>query len=411
MLPRAIQVRLYPTEKQQIQLVPALGCARWCSNYGLNKSIEFYKKTGKKLGDSELNTLLPDLKKSYRSAWLGECYSQVLQATTLKLTTAYKIFSHKRAGFPKLKMPHKKQSVPYRQNLNIVGESIKFIRYIGIAKPQISRLIECKNNSVIIIRKNYSGKSLASIILNEIECENQTTKEGRIYGIDLGLKHFAIVTEGEKKSKYDNAKHFANHEKNLKRQQQKLTRQQTRNNCGYKYKKVVAKVDEQLRNSRQYFLHKLTYKLVSDSLAVIVENLHVLGRVRNQNLAKAISDDGLETFTNFLAYKWERKGGDLVEIDRWFPSSKLCFNCFHQMTEMPLDVREGTCPHCAIDRDRAREGKAAINMRAEGIKILQVAGSAVSALGGGVRPKLGRKFKLRHSPMSTEAPTIFGTRI
>ncbi|MDP8933587.1 MAG: transposase, partial [Cyanobacteriota bacterium] len=90
---------------------------------------------------------------------------------------------------------------------------------------------------------------------------------------------------------------------------------------------------------------------------------------------------------------------------------KLCSNCFDQMTEMPLDVREWTCPHCATARDRDREGNAAINMRAEGMRILKAEGSAVSALGCEVRPKLARKSKLRHSPMSTEAPTIFGTPI
>ncbi|EGK89352.1 transposase [Microcoleus vaginatus PCC 9802] len=410
MLHRAIQVRLYPTQKQQIQLAPALGCARWCSNYGLNKSIEFYKKTGKKLGCSELNTLLPDLKKSYRSAWLGECYSQVLQATTLKLTTAYKIIFHKLVGFPKFKMQPKKQSVQYRQNVKILEDSVTVGRNSGIAKPKISRLIEGKNKSVII-RKNYSKKSLASIILNEIECENQTTKEGRIYGIDLGVKHFAIVTEGEKKSKYDKAKHFGQHEKNLKRQPQKLRRQQTINNSWYKYRKVVAKLYEQFRNSRQYFLHKLSYKWVSDRLAVIVENFHFWNRSRNQNVAKARSDEVWESFTNFLAYKLERKGGNLVEIDRGVSSSKLCSNCFHQMTEMQLDMREGTCPHCATDRDREREKKAGIKIKAEGIKILKAEGSAVSALGCEVIPKQGRKSKLRHSPMSTEAPTIFGTTI
>jgi putative transposase len=103
--------------------------------------------------------------------------------------------------------------------------------------------------------------------------------------------------------------------KNLKRQQQKLARKQKASNSRYKYRKVVAKVYERISNSRQDFLHKLSYKLVSDSEAVIVENLHVKGMVRNHNLAKAISDAGWRTFTNFLAYKLKPKGAKLVEID------------------------------------------------------------------------------------------------
>ncbi|MGL5133304.1 MAG: RNA-guided endonuclease InsQ/TnpB family protein, partial [Planktothrix sp.] len=140
------------------------------------------------------------------------------------------------------------------------------------------------------------------------------------------------------------------------------------------------------------------------------------------NLAKAISDCGWGTFTNFLAYKLERKGAKLVEIDRWFPSSKLCSNCFYQVSEMPLDVREWTCPRCGSDHDR--DGNAAMNIRTEGIRMLTLSavelalsevemlkteGSAVSAVGGDVRPYLGRKSKMGHSPVSTEADTVLGT--
>jgi putative transposase len=108
--------------------------------------------------------------------------------------------------------------------------------------------------------------------------------------------------------------------------------------------------------------------LVSDSQAVIVENLHVLGMIRNHKLAKSISDAGWGTFTNFLAYKLERIGGNLIEIDRWFPSSKLCSNCFYQVSEMPLDVREWTCPHYSTHH--SRDVNAAKNIRAEGIRML-----------------------------------------
>ena len=125
----------------------------------------------------------------------------------------------------------------------------------------------------------------------------------------------------------------------MKRQQQKLARKQKASNSRYKYRKVVAKVYERISNSRQDFLHKLSYKLVSDSVVVIVENLPVKGMVRNHNLAKSRSDVGWGTFTNFLAYQLKRKEAKLVEIDRGFPSSKLCSNCFYPVTEMPLDLR------------------------------------------------------------------------
>jgi len=404
---KAIQVRLYPTENQHIQLAPTFGGAGWWWNYGLNKLIEVYKKTGKKLGCSLLNTLLPGFKKSDITSWGGECYSPFFPVNTLKSATVYTNFFDKNAGFTELKIQPEKQSVYYPKNVKIVEVNVKLFRNLGIAKPKIHRLIECKIPIVIIISNNSLVVKNLIYILTEIEGDNQTTKESRIYGIDLGVKHFAIVTEGEKKSKYDNAKDFAKHEKNLKRQQQKLMPQPKKSNSRYKDRKVIPKVYEQVKNSRQDFLHKLSYKLGSDSLAVIVDNLHVLGMVRNQTGAKAILNKGLGTFPHFGVQKWERKGGNLVEVDRWFPSFKLCCNCFHQRTQMPLDMREWTCPHCGTDHDR--QGNAAINLRAEGIRILKTEGSAVSGLGGEVRPKLGRNSKLLPSPMTTEAPTIFGT--
>ncbi|MDJ0796759.1 MAG: RNA-guided endonuclease TnpB family protein [Calothrix sp. MO_167.B12] len=399
MLHKVVQVRIYPTKSQQIQLAQTFGCSRWWWNYALNKSIETYEKTGKGLGRSALNALLPALKKAEETSWLADCYSQVLQATTLNLTAAYKNFFAKRAGFPKFKSKHGKQSIQYPQNVKIVDGNVQLPGNIGIVKAKIHRPIEGKIKTVSV-SKTPSGRYFASI-LTEIEDQKPTTASGKIYGIDLGIKHFAVVTDGEKVSKYDNPKHLAKHEKNLKRKQQKLARKQKGSNSRNKYRKIVAKVYERVSNSRQDFLHKLSYKLVSDSQAVIVENLHVKGMVRNHSLAKAISDCGWGMFTNFLAYKLERFGGKLVEIDRWFPSSKLCSNCFYQVGEMPLDVREWTCPHCGTAHDR--DGNAVINIRAEGIRMLKTDGSAVSAVGGEVRPNLGRKSKLWHSPMSTEA--------
>ena len=400
MLHRVVQVRLYPTIDQQIALAQTFGCARWWYNYALNKSIETYRETGKGLGRSALNALLPDLKKEY--PWLGECYSQVLQATTLNLTQAYKNFFEGRAKFPRFKSKKGKQSVQYPQNVKILDGVVKIPGSIGEVKAKIHRSIEGRIKTVTV-SKTPSGKYFASI-LTEVEGENPTASEGTILGIDLGVKDFCVVHDGKSVSKYSNPKHLAKHEKNLKRKLHKLARKVKGSNSRKKYAPVVAKVYERVSNSRQDFLHKVSYRLVNKSQVVVVENLHVKGMVRASNLAKAISDCGWGMFVNFLSYKLERKGGKLVEIDRWFPSSKLCSNCFYQMDEMLLDVREWTCPHCLTHHER--DENAAANIRAEGIRILKADGSAVSAVGGEVRPKLGRKSKLRHSPMSTEAPGV-----
>ncbi|MBD1806266.1 IS200/IS605 family element transposase accessory protein TnpB [Microcoleus sp. FACHB-SPT15] len=399
MLHRAVKVRLYPTSEQEMRLAQHFGCARWWWNYGLNKSIETYRDTGKGLGRSALNALLPKLKKDEGTAWLGECYSQVLQAVTLNLTTAYKNFFDGRARFPRFKNKHGKQSIQYPQNVQVIDGAVKLPGKVGTVKAKIHRSIEGTIKTVTI-SKDPSGKYYASI-LTEVEGENPTPSvEGRVIGADLGIKHFAVTSDGNKVSKYENPRHLRQHEKNLKRKQQKLARKQKGSNSRHKYSSVVARVYERVGNSRADFLHKLSRKLVNENQVVVVENLHVKGMVRNHNLAKAISDAGWGMFTNFLAYKLEKKGGVLVEIDRWFPSSKLCSNCYYQIDELPLDVRQWTCPHCNTRHDR--DGNAATNIRAEGIRMLQVDGTSISADGGEVRPKAGRKSVLRHSPLKSE---------
>ena len=236
---------------------------------------------------------------------------------------------------------------------------------VGEVKAKIHRPIVGKIKTVTV-SKTPSGKYFASI-LTEIEGENPSTSEGAILGIDLGVIDFCVVHDGSTVSKYPNPRHFAKHEKNLKRKQKKLARKVKASNSRKKYQLAVAKVYERVSNSRQDFLHKLSYRLVSKSQVVVVENFHVLGMIRNHNLAKAISDCGWGIFVNFLAYKLERLGGKLVEIDRWFPSSKLCSNCFYQVDEMLLAVREWTCPHCTARHDQ--DGNAAANVRSEGIRM------------------------------------------
>jgi putative transposase len=406
---KVVKVRIYPNDEQQIQLAQAFGCVRWWWNYALNKSIETYKETGKGLGQSALNALLPKLKKAQQTKWLGDCYSQILQATTLNLTKAYKNFFDGRAMFPRFKSKKDRQSIQYPQNIKVLDGAVKLPGNIGEIKSVIHRPIEGKVKTVSV-SKCPSGKYFASI-LSEVEGDTpQISTDGDVIGIDLGLKHFAVVSNGEKVSKFDNPKHIAKHERNLRRKQKKLARKQDSSKSRFKAKKLVAKVHERVSNSRQDFLHKLSTKLVNDNQVVVVENLHTKGMVRNHNLAKAISDSEWGMFTNFLAYKLERKGGLFVEIDRWFPSSKLCSNCFYRMGEMPLDVREWTCPHCHTHHDR--DENAAKNIRAEGIRMIKLAahesvggGNPVIAVGGEVSPRGGRKSKLRHTPMSTEAPS------
>ena len=400
---QAVKVRLYPTIEQQEILSQHFGCARWWWNHALNLCIETYKATGKGLSQSALNAFLPKLKKEESTQWLSECYSQVLQATTLNLVTAYKNFFEGRAKYPRFKAKKNKQSIQYPQSVKIVDNCLKFPGRVGKVKAKLHRPIEGKIKTVTL-SMTPSGKHYAAILTEREGCSPAHSTDGKVAGIDLGLKDFAIVNDGVKTSKYTNPKHLAKHEHNLKRKQQKLARKEKGSKSRDKARRLVARVHERVRNVRQDYLHKLSRKLVDDNQVIVVESLNTKGMVRNHKLAKAISDVGWGMFVNFLQYKLDREGKVLIEIDRWFPSSKLCSNCHYQVDEMPLDVRTWTCPSCGTQHDR--DGNAAINIRAEGIRMLSVLGTRTAADGGDVSPKRGRKSKLTQSPMKSEAHAI-----
>ncbi|AOY81607.1 RNA-guided endonuclease TnpB family protein [Moorena producens JHB] len=401
---KAVKVRIYPTKEQVQILAQHFGCARWWWNYALNQCIETYKETGKGLKQSALNSMLPKLKKEKETEWLKECYSQVLQSVSLNLSRAYQNFfvrvsvgyAEGRAKYPRFKSYHHRQSIQYPQNVKQVGNSLKFPGKLGFVKAVIHRPLEGEIKTVTV-SKDPSGKYYASILVEYESTEVKVSKEGNVIGIDLGIKDFAITYDGEKTSKFGNPKHLAKYEKKLAKKQRIAARKKKGSNGRKKARKIVAKVYERIGNVRQDYLHKLSRKIVDQNQVVVVENLNVKGMVRNHKLAKAISDLGWGTFVNFLSYKCEKEGKILVEINRWFPSSKTCSNCHYRIKELPLDVRSWTCPNCGTHHDR--DGNAAKNIRAEGIRMLSSSGTGeVNARVEEVRPKRGRPSKLRCDP-------------
>jgi putative transposase len=401
---QALKVRLHPTDEQIQVLAQHFGCARWWWNYGLNQCIETYKATGKGLSQSGLNSLLPKLKKEQETEWLGDCYSQVLQSVSLNLSRAYQNFFEGRAKYPRFKSKHHRQSIQYPQKVKQVDETLKFPGKLGIVKAKIHRPLDGVIKTVTV-SKCPSGKYYASVLMEYEGDYPATSNQGKVVGIDLGIKDFAITYDGDKVSNYPNPRHLSKYEKKLAVKQRIAARKNKGSNRRRKATKIVARVYEQVSNVRQDYLHKLSRKIVDNNQVVVVENLNVKGMVRNHKLAASISDTGWGAFVNFLSYKLERSGGKLIEINRWFPSSKLCSDCHYQINELPLDIRTWTCPSCGTHHDR--DGNAAMNIRAEGIRMLSSSGTGeANANGEDVRPIRGRKSKMRHSSVKLEAHTI-----
>jgi putative transposase len=408
---QSIKARIYPSDAQSEKLSQFFGCARWWWNRALNETTTTYAGTGKGLSREGLNALLPALKKEF--AWLGECHSQVLQSVTLNLSKSFINFFEKRAKFPNFKSKHGKQSIQYPQGTKFADarpsgsptrkahqavDNLIYLPKLGWVKISLHRPLDGEVKTVTI-SKNPSGQYFAAILTEQEGEYPAPSSEGNAIGIDLGITDFAITNTG---SKYPNPRQIKKHESNLKRKQRKLSRTVKGSNSRNKARKLVARVHQRISNSRQDFLHKLSRKLVNENQVIIVEDLAVKNMVKNHCLAKAISDCGWSSFVGMLNYKCERSGKILVKVDRFFPSSKTCSNCYHRVSSLPLDVRHWTCPSCGTNHDR--DVNAAQNLKAEGLRLLSL-GTSETADGGKVRPSRGRKTSVRLSPSKSEAPS------
>ena len=358
---RVVKVRLYPDAQQQQSLAQAFGSCRWLWNYFLNLMNQTYQETGKGLSGYEIKKIIPQLKKEHE--WLSLTYSQCLQQVCLHLGVAFNNFFEKRAKYPRFKSKHGKQSIQYPQNVKIADSQL-ILPKIGKVSAIIHREIEGKIKTVTIT-KNCSEQYFAAILFEDGKEKPESIAEGKAIGIDLGLTHFAITSDG---SKFDNPRILNKHEKNLKIKQQQLSRKEKGSSNRNQARKKVARVHRKITNCREDFLHKLSRRIVNENQVIVVENLHVKGMIQNHCLAKSIQQVGWGMFCTMLKYKAENEGKIYQEVDRFFPSSKTCHVCLNQVGKLPLDIRYWTCEECQSKHDR--DINAAINIRDEGLRIM-----------------------------------------
>jgi putative transposase len=390
---KAYKYRIYPNQDQKVLLAKSLGSCRWFYNYALNKTNETYKSTGKGLSRNDIIKLLPELKKEY--LWLKEAPAQALQQVALNLSSAFLNFFEGRAQFPKFKKKKNKQSMRLPQGCKFLDEEIKLPK-IGKVYLKLSRKPQGNLKSVTVCL-TPSGKYYVSCLFDDGLDLPVLSSEGKAIGIDLGLNHYAITSDG---TKHGNPKHYRKYEKKLAKQQRRLAKKQFRSNNRNKARVKVAKISEKITRCREDFLQKLSRKLVDENQIIVVENLAVKNMVKNHKLAKTISDCGWGKFCTMLKYKSEWEGKTYIEVDRFFPSSKTCNHCLHQLDNLPLDVRSWECPQCGAVHDR--DINAAKNIRDEGLRILAV-GHIATACGERVRPTKGTSAFTRHFSSKQES--------
>jgi putative transposase len=359
--------RVYPTPCQQQALARAFGCARVVFNDGLRVRQEARAEGLPYLSDAELSKRVTAAKLTPERAWLGEVSSVVLQQALADLNVAYRNFfasiSGKRKG-RKLAPPRfrsrkdNRQAIRFTKNARfaVLDNGRLRLPKIGDVEVRWSRDLPAEPSSVTVIR-DAAGRYFASFVV-------QTTDEAlpptdSEVGIDLGLTHFAVLSDGTKVAA---PKFLRRAARKLRRLQQDLSRKQRGSQNRKKAVVKVARAHARVADTRRDWQHKLSTQIIRDNQAVYVEDLCVVGLGRTR-LAKSVHDAGWASFTGMLEYKADRYGRTFGRVDRFFPSTRMCSDCGRINDKMALNVRSWTCP-CGSAHDR--DVNAAMNVLAAG---------------------------------------------
>ena len=362
---RAYKIRLYPNNAQRSFFNKSFGCCRVIYNEMLYELQNAYKN-GIVLNKCDL---FKKIKSKY--SWMKNSDSQGLCNTYQDLNSAYTNFFNKKAKFPKFKKKKDKNSYRNAMMQKSVEKLIPNKNHIRIPK---AGLVEFREDYVfsklnilkiynITVERSKTNKYYCSICVDVEQDEYEHT--GEVIGIDLGIKDLIIDSNG---NKYSNPKYQNKAEKKIKHLQRLYSKKIKGGKNQEKARLRLAVAHEKLCNKRKDNLHKITTKLIKENDVICIENLNVKGMAKNHHLAKAIQDASFGILVSMLKYKATWHNRKIIEISRFYPSSKLCHCCGHKMDYMGLKIRNWTCPSCGIQHDR--DVNAAINIKNEGLKIL-----------------------------------------
>jgi putative transposase len=369
---RAYKYRFYPTDEQKYILARTFGCARFVYNWALRQKTDAFYQENKRLYYKELSEALTCLKQQEEYSWLSEVSSVPLQQALRHLDKAFLNFFEGRAKYPTFKKKRNRQSATYTSNaFKWDGTHLSLAKMAEPLDIRWSRpLPDGAKPSSVTITKDCADRYFASFLVEEDITILEPVEQS--VGADLGLKAFVILSTGEM---VGNPKFFHKDEKKLVKAQRRHSKKQKGSKNRAKARKKVAKIHARIADRRRNFLHQLSTRLVRENQTICVETLAVKNMVKNHSLAKAISDVGWSEFVSLLDYKTAWYGRNLVKIDKWYPSSKRCFDCGHILDSLTLDVRVWTCPECGEVHDR--DINAAKNIHVAGLAIFEACGEAV----------------------------------
>lgn len=283
--------------------------------------------------------------------WLKEVSNECLQQSIRNLDSAFTRFFREKKGFPKFKSKHNsRQSYKAINSVSVDLDNNKVkLPKIGWVKFAANRTFEGRVTSVVV-SKTPTGKYYISVLVDngkELPAKEDITYD-RTIGIDVGLKDFAVCSNGDV---YKNPKYLEKSTAKLKQLQRRFSKAKKGGNRRKKLRKRLAKQYEKVTNQRTDYLHKISTKLVRENQAIIIEDLNVKGMMKNHHLARSIGSVGWSTFFSMLEYKCEWYGKTLIRIGRFQPSSKMC-GCGYVNRQLKLSDRTWTCPKCGTINDR-----------------------------------------------------------
>jgi putative transposase len=363
----AYRCRAYPDGPQQQVLARTFGCVRVVWNRTLAARHSLYAAERKGTSYAETDRALTAMKKDPDLAFLSEVSSVPLQQVLRHQQAAFAAFLGKRARYPRFKSRRSRQSAHYtRSAFSMRGSELRLakmrspLRYVW-SWPDVD--LTKLDPAMVIVAREPDGRWYVTFTIDASEPEPFPTT-GHALGIDLGIKHFAVTSDGERIA---NPRHLERKARNLARFQRRMARCRKDSANRAKAKAKVTRAHRKVRNARQDFLHRTSTRLARSADTIVIEDLNVAGMVRNHKLAQAISDCGWGEFRRQLAYKCAWYGRELVVIGRWYPSSKTCSACGHLLADLSLSTRHWTCPSCRIRHDR--DANAAKNILAAGLAV------------------------------------------
>jgi putative transposase len=360
---KAHKYRLYPTEIQKQSLIQAMGCTRYIYNKAKETSDKHYQETGKTISAFEMITRMLKEEKT-ANEWLKQPYSQSLQMAIINFESARSNFFKGISDFPVFKKKTGRDSIQFPQHMKVDFKANRTtLPKLGEVFTVFDHKFEGKIKTCTV-SKTPTGKFFISILVdNGAELPPKCLVElNTAIGIDLGLKHFATLSNGQK---IDNPKFLRNQLERLAVLQRRASKKQKGSKNQKKAYLQVARLYETITNQRTNFLQQLSSTLIRENQTIIVETLNVAGMLKNGRLARAISDVSWSKFVEMLKYKAEWYGKNLIQIGRFEPSSKTCSCCGYINEELTLKDREWECPNCHSYHDR--DINAAINIKQMGL--------------------------------------------